>query len=322
MTQKIRVGAVQAEPAWIDLQGGVDKTIQLIQQASRDGVNVLGFPEVWIPGYPWIIWTRSVVESTELMHDYMANSMSRTSPEMARICAAVKEAGIFVVLGYSERDGASLYIAQSFISTEGKIVHHRRKVKPTHVERSIWGDGQADSLKSVVDTPFGKVGGLNCWEHLQPLLRYYEYCQGVQVHVASWPPMFPLPDPKELKWPYHETAEASLRASQFLAIEGQSFVILSTQVITEGNLEKLNLLGVKVIQAPGGGFSMIFGPDGKQLCEPWPAGKEGIMQTDIDLRDIDYAKALIDTVGHYSRPDLLSLVVNSKAAQTYQLMDS
>ena len=88
--------------------------------------------------------------------------MAKISGEMDRIRAAVKEAGVFVVLGYSEREGASLYIAQSFIDTAGDIIHHRRKIKPTHVERSIWGDGQADSLKSVVDTPFGKVGALNC----------------------------------------------------------------------------------------------------------------------------------------------------------------
>lgn len=131
--------------------------------------------------------------------------MSKISPEMDRIRAAVKKAGIAVVLGYSERDGASLYIAQSFIDTTGEILHHRRKIKPTHVERSLWGDAQAESLKSVVDTPFGKLGALNCWEHLQPLLRYYEYSQGVQIHVASWPPMFP--DPENMKWPYHETVK-------------------------------------------------------------------------------------------------------------------
>jgi nitrilase len=171
----------------------------------------------------------------------MANSMGKLSPEMGRIREAVKEAGIFVVLGYSEREGASLYIAQSFIDTNGEIVHHRRKIKPTHVERSIWGDGQADSLKSVVDTPFGKVGGLNCWEHLQPLLRYYEYSQGVQIHVAGWPLMFPDPDPKKIKWPYHETDTANLLTSQFLAIEGQAFVLVATQVVTPGNLKKLNM---------------------------------------------------------------------------------
>ncbi|PMD24747.1 putative nitrilase [Hyaloscypha hepaticicola] len=308
MTQTVRVGAVQAEPVWLDLQGGVEKTIALIQQAGKDGVNVLGFPEVWLPGYPWAIWSKSVFENTGLIHSYMANSMARVSPEMDRIRAAAKKAKVFVVLGYSERDGASLYIAQSFINTEGEIVLHRRKIKPTHVERSVWGDGQADSLTSVVDTPFGKVGGLNCWEHLQPLLRYYEYCQGVQIHVASWPPMFSQPDPEKMISPFHVTGTSSQLSSRFLAIEGQAFVIIATQVLTVGNLEKLNLDG-------GGGFTMIFGPDGTALCEPWPQGKEGIMQADINLQDIDYAKAMADPVGHYSRPDLLSLKVNTTAAK-------
>jgi nitrilase len=103
-----------------------------------------------------------------MIHEYMNNSLVKESSQMRRIQDAVKEAGMFVVLGYSERDGASLYMAQSFISPDGDIVHHRRKIKPTHVERTLWGDGQADSLKTVVDSPFGKIGGLNCWEHLQP----------------------------------------------------------------------------------------------------------------------------------------------------------
>jgi nitrilase len=130
------------------------------------------------------MWTSSVIENTHIIHDYMANSMPRDSAQMRRIQAAVKEADILVVLGYSERDGASLYMAQSFISPDGEILHTRRKIKPTHIERTIWGEGQAESLQCVVPSPFGKIGALNCWEHLQPLLRYYEYSQGVQIHVA------------------------------------------------------------------------------------------------------------------------------------------
>ncbi|MCJ1282132.1 hypothetical protein MMC26_001455 [Xylographa opegraphella] len=267
------------------------------------------------------IWTESVVTNGNLIHDYMANSLVRESKEMDRIRAAVKAAGIFVVLGYSERDGTSLYIAQSFISVDGAIVLHRRKIKPTHVERAVWGDGQADSLQTVVDSPFGKIGGLNCWEHLQPLLRYYEYSQGVQIHVAGWPPMFPMPDENVVTWQFSETDKGSLLASQFLAIEGQAFVLVATQVLTEPNLKKLNLLGTKICQTPGGGFSMIFGPDGKPLVEALSPGEEGILQADIDLRDIDYSKAMIDTVGHYSRPDLLSLQVNSKAAKVVTFMN-
>lgn len=173
----------------------------------------------------------------------MANSMRRDSPQMKRIQQAVKKAGMLVVLGYSERDGASLYMGQSFIDTNGEIIHHRRKIKPTHVERTIWGEGQAESLKVVVDSKFGKVGALNCWEHLQPLLRYNEYAQGVQIHIASWPAEFEMPDPQKIAWLYHETGEASYRASQFMAIEGATFVAVASQVLTEKNLERNGLTG-------------------------------------------------------------------------------
>ncbi|KAJ6002515.1 hypothetical protein N7451_005062 [Penicillium sp. IBT 35674x] len=287
---KVRVGAVQAEPAWVDLAGSVAKTIALIQEAGAKGINVLGFPEVWIPGYLCrptcgrTMWTSSVVDNMELMHQYMANSLARSSAEMDAIRQAVKEAGIFIVLGYSERDGGSLYMAQSFIDPAGEIVHHRRKIKPTHVERSIWGEGQAESLQTVVDSPFGRIGGLNCWEHLQPLLRFYDR-----------------------------------NASQFFAIEGQAFVLVCTQVVKKESLQKQNLIEGGIIQTPSGGFSMIFGPDGAALVEAPLAGDECILQADINLQDIDYAKAMIDTVGHYSRPDLLSLQVNTKVAKCVQI---
>lgn len=175
-----------------------------------------------------------------MVHKYMANSLSLDSPQMEAIRAGVKEAGIFVVLGYSEREGSSLYMAQSFISPEGVIVNHRRKIKPTHIERTIWGEGQASSLKSVVDTPFGKIGALCCFEHYQPLLRYYQYSQGEQIHVAAWPAFFEVP--KGSDWPFQGSPTASLIASRFMGLEGQSFVIVSTQVVTKDNLDSMHLL--------------------------------------------------------------------------------
>jgi nitrilase len=161
----------------------------------------------------------------------MANSLSRSSPEMASILAAVKAAGIFVVLGYSEREGGSIYMAQSFISPERILVSHRRKIKPTHVERTIWGDGYLPgSLKTVVDIPFGKVGALCCFEHYQPLLRYYQYSLGEQIHVASWP-AFSVP--KGSDWLYQGSPTASLLASRFMALEGQCFVIVDSMHLVE-----------------------------------------------------------------------------------------
>jgi len=248
----------------------------------------------------------------------MNSSLTKDSPEMDRILEAVKEAGIFVVLGYSERDGGSLYMAQSFINPEGKIILHRRKIKPTHVERSIWGDGQADSLTCVVDTPFGKVGGLNCWEHAQPLLRYYEYQQGVQIHVAGWPPFFDMPT--DTPWPFHVTNKAELVLCQNMAIEGACFVMVCTQILKESNLEVTKTHEIPYFRTKdgvaGGGFAMIFGPDGAELVKPLPVGEEGILTADVELSMIDFAKQMIDVVGHYSRPDLLSLSVNiTKASQ-------
>ncbi|KAH6884117.1 carbon-nitrogen hydrolase [Thelonectria olida] len=315
MSPKLKIAAVQAEPVWNDLQGGVDKVISYIKEAGANGANVVGFPEVFIPGYPWSIWQNSVFDNVPFMNEYFENSLEKESKEMESIQAAVREAGVFVVLGYSERFRGSLYIAQSFIDPTGTIVHHRRKIKPTHVERAYWGDGQADSLKAVVDSPFGKIGGLNCWEHTQPLLRYYQYSQDVDIHVASWPLIWEAPEGKP--WPYHITGTASNKFSQVMAMEGACFVMTCTEVLSEKG--KANTLLSEFTsgswgKVPGGGFTMIYGPDGAELTEPLDPGAEGIVYAEIDLADRAKAKQNLDVVGHYSRPDLLSLNVTSNAA--------
>lgn len=123
----------------------------------------------------------------------MKASLKRDSPEMKRLCTTAAEHGIAVSLGYSENEDNSLYITQSHISADGEITMTRRKTKPTHLERTIYGDGNGLSLLNVVDTPgVGKVGGLCCWEHTQPLLKYHTHSQGEEIHVASWPPMLPF----------------------------------------------------------------------------------------------------------------------------------
>ncbi|KAF5861864.1 hypothetical protein ETB97_012415 [Aspergillus alliaceus] len=308
MSPKVKVAAVQAEPVWNDLQGGVAKTISIIKDAAGNGANVVGFPEVFIPGYP-CIWANSAIGNVSFMNEYFENSMEKESDEMERIKAAVRESSVFIVLGYSERYKGSLYIAQSFIDSTGSIVHHRRKIKPTHVERSYWGDGQADSLISVAPSAFGNIGGLNCWEHSQPLLRYYEYLQNVDIHVASWPCMWNVPS-----WTYHSSDEASGRFSQVMAMEGACFVLVCTQIQTTEGKARSKLPDFDWMKLPGGGFTVIFGPDGAPLTEPLDTGVEGIAYADIDLKDRIKAKQNLDVVGHYSRPDLLSLQVTTEAA--------
>ncbi|TPX13574.1 uncharacterized protein E0L32_006045 [Thyridium curvatum] len=303
--QKVRIAAIQAEPEWNNLQAGVDKAIALIEEAGKNGANVLGFPEVFIPGYPWSIWANSPCDNAKFMDEYFRNSLAKDSEEMDRIRSAVREAGIFVVLGYSERCNGTLYIAQ---------------IKPTHVERAYWGDGQAESLKTVVETPFGKVGGLNCWEHSQTLLRYYEYAQDVDIHVASWPLIWDMPD-DGMPWLYHITPTMSQRISQVMAMEGACFVMVCTQILTEKNREKNRLQGFGYARTPSGGFTMIYGPDATELCKPLDPGEEGILYADVDLHAKALAKQNLDIVGHYSRPDLLSLRVTKEVGTPIHFLE-
>lgn len=130
----------------------------------------------------------------ELTNRYIMNSLRRDSPEMDAIRACVARNKITVTLGFSENDNNSLYIAACTIGPDGAIQMMRRKMKPTHMERTIFGDASGSSLANVVDTPVGRIGTLSCWEHVQPLLKYHTLHQHEEIHVAAWPPVFPHRD--------------------------------------------------------------------------------------------------------------------------------
>ncbi|KLP19975.1 Uncharacterized protein LW94_13381 [Fusarium fujikuroi] len=288
MPSKCKVAAIQAEPCWNDLKGSIAKTIGLIQEAASKGANVIGFPEIFIPGYPWTIWANSPVSNAAFMSEYFANSLEKESEEMEQIKTA------------------------SFIDETGTIVLHRRKIKPTHVERAYWGDGQADSVKAVAPSSFGNIGGLNCWEHTQPLLRYYQYSQNLDIQVSSWPLCWDALEGQP--WPYHLTPPACNRFSQVMAMEGACFVLVCSQVLTEDSKAKTGLEKFDYARAPGGGFSMIYGPDGSELCKPLGPGEEGVLYADVDLSFRAMMQQNLDLMGHYARPDLLSLNVTTETA--------
>ncbi|KAH6959502.1 hypothetical protein HG530_009185 [Fusarium avenaceum] len=306
----------QAEPCWFDKVAGIAKSIRLIREASQNGASLIAFSEVWIPGYPNFLWSGTYRENLPLVQKYMQNSMSAYGDEMLQIRQAAAAAKIYVSFGFSERVGASLYLAQIFIGPDGNILLHRRKTKPTHVERTIFGDSTGDSLTTVADTPLGKIGMLNCWEHFQPLLKYHTYCQGEQVHIAAWP--FNASYTENALEPFSVFSEANeVTASRMYAMEGAVYVLVTNQPLSaegaklnsegQGNADKDGFM-----LAGGGGRAAVFGPDGKQLTEPTDPNFDGLIYCDIDLDKIDYAKTLTDCVGHYSRPDLLRLVVDDQ----------
>ncbi|KAJ6582067.1 putative nitrilase, partial [Mycena capillaripes] len=313
-----RVAAIQAEPAWWDLKAGVAKSISLIKEAAANGAELIGFPESFIPGYPMAIWAQPF--NPVFLEKFQKNCFSIKSEEFKEILAATKEAGIWVVLGFCEIEGGTMYAAQTIISSEGVVVLHRHKLKATGQERTIWADGPADSVQTAVKGPGGVIiGAMNCWEHLQPLLRFHHYSLGVQVHVASWPYCESVADGA----PAHFSSDAQILQCKFAALEGQMFVISSTNLISPKNAELCGCVLSSLIHIcpfsvrlnsyqHGGGFAAIYGPDGTQITPTIPTDKETIVYADIDLEAINRAKLVADPVGHYSRSDLLSLHVDAR----------
>ncbi|CVL13202.1 related to aliphatic nitrilase [Fusarium proliferatum] len=308
----VRVAVTQAEPKWLDLQGSVDKTCALIGEAARGGAQLLAFPECWVTGYPAWIWARPV--DTHLTSRYIKNCMRADGPEMARIQQCAADNDITVVLGFSENFHNTLYISQAIIDADGKLLALRRKIKATHMERTIFGDASGDALMSVVDTKVGRVGALSCWEHIQPLLKYYLYTHREQIHVAAWPPLHPHKG--EELWSMSREGARSL--SQTYAIESQAFVLHATSVISEQGISLMNTENGAVMNIPGGGSSAIFGPDGRILTEDVPECEEGILYATLDLDEILRCKSFVDVCGHYSRPDMLWLGVDREVKKHVQ----
>ncbi|KAJ7071154.1 carbon-nitrogen hydrolase [Mycena amicta] len=308
-TTVFKVAAVQAEPVWLDLQGSVSKTIAIIREAATNGAKIIGFPEVFIPGYPWTPWANNFAVTATVLKEYQANALALHSPEMDRICEAVKEADLTAVIGFAERDGGSLYISQATILPNGKIANHRRKIKPTHYEKTVFGDGSAQSIYNVVQTPFGRLGSLNCWEHIQPWFKTHFYSQHPQIFVGAWWPAFA---PGTGGSPYIVSGEASSRMTQMVAMEGGCFGLACCHVVSKDGADKMKLTNFPWFTFPGGGFTAIYGPDGSILSKAADAGVEEIVYADISLSQIDEVKMVADIMGNYSRFDLFHTVVHGK----------
>jgi nitrilase len=300
-SHRFRAAAVQAEPVWNDVDGGIEKTVALAKEAAN-GADLIAFPEVWIPGYPWFLWLDSVAWQSQFVLPYMQHSLEVRSEQFRRIEQAAADLNIAISLGFSERDNGSLYIAQALIGQDGITQTVRRKLKPTHVERTLFGEGDGSDIQ-VVDTEFGRFGALNCWEHLQPLAKYAMFSQGEQLHVAAWPSFSIFEDAVFALGP-----EVNVGAARQYAVEGQTFVLSPCGLVGPAGQDLVADTDLKrQLLRLGGGHARIFGPDGRDLATPIAPTEEGILYADIDYTAILAAKNAADPTGHYSRPDVFRL---------------
>lgn len=306
----VRAAVAQAEPVWLDAKATTEKAISLIEGAAGQGAQIIAFGEVFIPGYPWWIWHGNLGYAVKFVSNYHANSIARDGDELRQIARAARDNRIVVVMGFSEYDRGSLYMSQATFSETGELVSVRRKLKPTHVERSIYGDGTGADLQ-VHNLGVGRVGALNCWEHFQPLSKYTMFSMGEQIHVASWPNMSNY---TELAHTFGPVVTNAVNLTY--AVEGQCFVLEAHNVMSQAGADffahdeesRKNLTA-------GGGCSKIWSPNGISLGNELSLNEEGLLIADLDFEEIETAKAAADAVGHYSRSDIFQLHINRTPVQ-------
>ncbi|MBM4169758.1 MAG: carbon-nitrogen hydrolase family protein [Ignavibacteria bacterium] len=299
---KIRVGIAQFAPVVLDLKRSVEKAVDIIKSASKKNVQLLAFPETWIPVYP--VWADMGTYSQwdneagkKLYARLLKNSLSVPSPELTAIASACKKSKTHVMLGVNERVGKSIFNSLLFINPKGELIGHHRKLVPTHGERLVWAHGDGEGLRAH-ETSFGKVGGLICWEHWMPPARQVLHEQGETIHVAAWP----------------HGKERHQIASRHYAFEGRCFVLAAAMILKKKMFPRDYELREELASQPEvllDGGSAIIGPDGNYIVEP-VYGKETLIVADIDTNRALEESLTLDVAGHYSRPDVFELKVHRR----------
>lgn len=303
MPETVRVAIAQSAPVFFEKYASTEKACRLIREAAAGGASLVAFGETWLPGYPFFVDAPVSDLWWEAAAQYLHNAIEIPGPETELLCAAAAEAGIDVVIGVAELDKAtrsSTYASLVFISREGELLGRHRKIKPTHHERSVWADGDAAGLK-VYPRAYGRLGGLNCWEHNILLPGFALIAQGIQIHVAAWPGREPDAAPSDPVW------ARQILLSRAFASQAGAFVLAAAGLRrTQDVPERWRPLS----KFEHNGRSAVIDPRGELIAGL--AEGETMLFADLDLSLIYRAKTACDPAGHYSRPDLFELRVGGR----------
>ena len=314
--QKFKVAAVQAAPVFMDRAATIARSCDLIAEAGVEGARIIVFPEAFVPGYPDWVWT--LPPGREALHremygELLAQSVDVPSADVDLLGAAAKKAGAYLVMGVNERNtgasGTSIYNTLLYFNDSGELMGRHRKLVPTAAERLVWTPGDGSTLEAY-DTPYGKLGGLICWENYMPLARYAMYAWGVQIYVAA-------------TWDSSDSWIATLR---HIAREGRVAVIGCCIAMTRDQVPdryEFKRSYPTADESPAwvnAGNSAIVDPLGHVVAGP-VAKEERIIYAEFDPADLRGSRYWMDTAGHYSRPDVFQLTVNRNANEAIRTDD-
>jgi nitrilase len=306
---KLTAAVVQTASVLLDTPATVLRALDLMQEAAKQGAQVVVFPEAFIGGYPKgadfhiYIGARTPQGRAEYLR-YFNAAVTMDGPEIAQLAQAAGEHRLYVCVGIIERDGGTLYCTAVYLGPDGRVLGKHRKLMPTALERLVWGFGDGSTLQAV-DTPYGKLGAVICWENYMPALRMAMYQQRVTLYCA----------------PTADDRDSWASTMQHIALEGRCFVLSSCQHLRRSQFpgEQMNN---RLPEAPETvlmrGGSMIIDPLGKVLAAP-VYNADALLTAELDLDTIPQAQMDFDPVGHYARPDIFCLQVNTAAQQAVRL---